>query len=142
MMKISRTPFARRALLLFGIPVCLLLTAQAALAAPGSTLWVSRYDGRAHGGDRARAMGVSPDGSMVFVTGNSYNTDGRGHYATVAYDAATGAKVWVSRYDGLAYKTIAPSALGVSPDGSTVFVTGNSRGPNGDDYATVAYSTA
>ena len=46
-----RTPFARRALLLWGIPVCLLLTAQSALAAPGSRLWVSRYDGPAHRDD-------------------------------------------------------------------------------------------
>ena len=48
---IRRTPFARRALLPLGISVCLLLTAQAALAAPGSRLWLSRYDGPARGTD-------------------------------------------------------------------------------------------
>jgi hypothetical protein len=64
------TPFARRALVLWGIPVCVVLTAQAALAAPGSRLlWVSGYDGPAHADDVADAIGVSPDGSTVFVTG-------------------------------------------------------------------------
>ena len=49
----------------------------------------------------------------------------------MAYDAATGAKVWVSRYDGPAHGDDFATALGVSPDGSTVFVTGYSGGSNG-----------
>jgi hypothetical protein len=96
MMMIWRTPLARRALLPLGISVCLLLTAQAALAAPGSRLWVSRYDGPAHLDDGANAMGVSSDGSTVFVTGYNTGSNGSGDYATVAYDAATGAKLWSS----------------------------------------------
>jgi hypothetical protein len=79
------------------------------------------------------------------VTGRSVGSNGFYDYATVAYDAATGAKVWVKRYDGPAHDNDNDSAfaLGVSPDGSTVFVTGGSVGSNGyDDYATVAYRTA
>jgi hypothetical protein len=142
-MMIWRTPFARHALLPLGISVCLLLTAQAALAAPGSRLlWASRYDGPAHSEDYATAMGVSPDGSTVFVTGSGAESDGSGDYATVAYDAATGAKEWAERYDGPAQGDAA-DALVVSPDGRTVFVTGGSIGANGsEDYATVAYDAA
>jgi DNA-binding beta-propeller fold protein YncE len=73
-------------------------------------------------------MAVSPDGSRVFVTG-----DGRKgtafHYATVAYAAATGARLWVAtNFTGGAL------AVAVSPDGTTVFVTGQTT--------TAAYSAA
>ena len=40
-------------------------------------------------------MAVSPGGSRVFVTGAS-----GGDSETVAYSAATGRRLWVSRYNG------------------------------------------
>src|SRR5262249_17365308 len=68
-------------------------------AATGATLWVSRYNGPAGGGDYARSVAVSPGGDAVYVTGGSgghpYSSQ---QYATIAYDAATGATLWVSRY--------------------------------------------
>lgn len=104
---------------------------------PGVELWVSRYDGPSgppYDGDGARAMGLSPDGSIVFVTGASAGTDGNTEYATVAYEAVTGAELWARRYPGTV------NALGVNPDGSAVYVTGTSPGPGSYyDYATVAY---
>ena len=107
-------------------------------ASTGARLWVKRY---ALGqDDEATALGVSPDGSQVYVTGYSYGSNTGADYATVAYDAATGARLWVKR-------TIRPNgdfanSLGVSPDGSRVFVTGYSEGTTSDlDYATVAYNT-
>jgi hypothetical protein len=107
----------------------------------GAKVWVERYDGPGHFDDFASALGVSPDGSTVFVTGGSTGSNGFGEedYATVAYDAATGAREWVSRYDGPAHLDDGADAMAVSPDGSTVFVTGDSNGSNGYDYATVAY---
>jgi hypothetical protein len=67
---------------------------------PGDQLWVKRYNGPANGLDLARALGVSPDGSKVFVTGQSLGSGSGSDYATVAYDAASGAKLWSRRYNG------------------------------------------
>ena len=119
-------------------------------ATSGSQLWVARYSGQGAAGaqDRASSIAMSPDGARVFVTGLSYGSslpDGTGwDYATVAYDAATGAQDWVARYNGTGstdtVKEDAPVDLVVSPDGMRVFVTGRSSGTtNNPDYATVAY---
>src|SRR5712691_2480556 len=111
-------------------------------AATGRQLRVRRYNGPANGLDGATAVAVSPAGGKVFVTGTS---DGRtpGEYATLAYSAATGRQLWVSRYYGPGKLDYGASAVAVSPDGSRVFVTGTSSGRTTDgDYATVAYSAA
>ncbi len=112
----------------------------------GVQLWASRFGGPGTGYDYAMAIGVSPGGAKVFVTGQKGRSPAINayvDYATVAYDAATGKRLWVSRYHGF-WLVNRPSAIAVSPDGRTVFVTGSSqkRGElgNGYDYATVAYS--
>jgi outer membrane protein assembly factor BamB len=113
-------------------------------AATGAQLWVQRYNGPGSGDDRAYSAAVSPSGTTVYVTGYSYggsttNVD----YATVAYNAATGAQLWVQRYNGPGDFNEAYS-VAVSPSGTTVYVTGYSYGCicGGGDYATVAYSAA
>jgi WD40 repeat protein len=111
-------------------------------AATGRRLWVSTYD-RDSENDYANAIAVSPDGTKVFVTGDSQYFESTFDYATVAYDAATGSQVWVERYDR-ALGVDNANAVGVSPDGSRVFVTGTSWGGDvtADDYATLAYDAA
>jgi WD40 repeat protein len=109
-------------------------------AATGTRRWASRYTGPGFGLDSAAALGVSPDGSTVFVTGWTDEEAGFDDFTTIAYDAAAGAELWVSRYDGPRNGDDRASALGVSPDGSSVFVTGTSDGGRSlDDYATIAY---
>ena len=110
-------------------------------ATTGARLWVARYSG-AEGTNYATALGVSPDGSAVFVTGTSHAGSGANNYATVAYDAATGAERWVARYAGPPGGSDHAAAIGVSPDGSAVFVTGDSVGSTGFDFATLAYDAA
>lgn len=106
----------------------------------GQTLWMRRYDGPSSGYDVATSIGTSPDGSRVFVTGHSSaaNPD----FATIAYDLASGGKVWAKRYDGPAHADDSQVSLSVSPDGTRLFVTGASTGVATDfDFATVAYGT-
>jgi DNA-binding beta-propeller fold protein YncE len=83
---------------------------------------------------------VAPDGSKVFVTGNSNGDGEESNYSTVAYDASTGATVWVRAYTGPGKQSDLPYVVAVSPDGSRVFVTGFSTGFGTErDYATLAY---
>jgi outer membrane protein assembly factor BamB len=108
----------------------------------GAELWGKRYNGPANAGDDATSIAASRDGSKVFVTGPSFGGDTGGDYATVAYDAADGATMWVKRYNGPGNGNDYATSLAPSSDGSKVFVTGFSRGPSDDDYATVAYDAA
>lgn len=111
----------------------------------GKQLWVARYRGPASYGS-AVSLAVSPDGSQVFVTGSAASKAGGYVYATVAYAAATGAMLWVARYGPKSpYASSAPASLEVSPDGSTVFVTGNAitdPGTGAQSWATIAYAAA
>lgn len=113
-------------------------------ASTGATLWVRRYDpGDLH--DYARSVAVSPDGSRVFVTGSISGLGTGSDYATLAYDAASGATVWITRFKGLGgQRDDAAYAAGVSPDGARVFVTGFSESPGylTFDYATMAYDAS
>src|SRR5262245_36271582 len=103
-------------------------------AATGAKLWVRRYSEPAGALNVSTAIAVSPDGSTGFVTGWSRVTSSEWADATVAYLTATGRRLWVQRYDEPAGEPY-PAAIAVSPDGSTVFVTGG-------NYATVAYRAA
>src|SRR3989442_193992 len=102
-----------------------------------------RYNGPGNSIDVARALGGSPDGATVFVTGYRWGSNSCDEYATVAYDASTGTQLWVMRYNGPGNRMDVARALGVSPDGATVFVTGYGWGSaSGNDYATVAYGAS
>ena len=110
-------------------------------AVTGKDRWVGRYDGPAGMFDGATALGVSPDGSRVFVTGGSVAANGAPDLATVAYDSSTGAEVWAARYGRLLEKDVAV-ALATSADGSVVFVTGQTQGARGNRSVTIAYEAA
>jgi len=107
----------------------------------GSQLWVAQYHGPATGGE-ALALVVSPDGSRVFVTGSNTGVGTHVDFATVAYAAANGSELWVARYNGPGNYQDEGQTIGISGDGSRVFVAGESAsgGTVGSfDYATVAY---
>ena len=98
-------------------------------AATGIQKWAARYTGPNDflSDDEPVGIEVSPDGSTVFVAGFSKG-DGTGFdWATIAYDARTGAERWVARYNDPANSTDEAYSLGVSPDGRLVFVAGSYR---------------
>jgi hypothetical protein len=112
-------------------------------AATGAQRWASRYNGPANGDDGANSVAVSQDGATVFVTGTSQGATSSSDYATVAYDAATGAQRWARRYNGPQNKDDFAVAVAAGPGGHSVFVTGTSTGTaSGLDYVTLAYNAA
>jgi hypothetical protein len=112
-------------------------------AVTGTEKWVATYGSSSdpEQRDRATRLAVSPDGSNVFVTGESSCFSGCGGssftgWSTVAYDASTGAQLWVARYAA----EVGAYSIAVSPDGSKVFVNGQEDG--GQASATVAYDAS
>jgi len=83
---------------------------------------------------------VSPDGSTVFVTGESSGGPTGKDYLTVAFAAATGRLLWAARYN-LSFRDSART-LSVSPDSSAVFVSGYSVSDTNLDIETIAYDAA
>jgi DNA-binding beta-propeller fold protein YncE len=101
--------------------------------------WIERY-GHRPGGDYATDLVVSPDGSTVFVTGDAAQSCcSEPEFATVAYDATTGAPRWLATYHGPG-RSDTPRAVAVSPDGSAVYVAGQSGSGNlTSGFATLRY---
>jgi WD40 repeat protein len=102
-------------------------------AATGTTVWNTNTKFPPHVGHTSTSIAVSPDGSTVFIAGSS---------GTVAYDAATGAQLWLDAYKQ-AYDRSRVS-LAVSPDSATVYVTSGSNAPGSSapHYWTAALSAA
>jgi len=110
-------------------------------AATGKALWTSHFDNG--GNDQGRAIAISPSGDVVYVTGRSFAKNTGYDYATIAYNAATGRKLWVARYNGRASMNEFAYAITVAPDGKRVYITGVSYGRTSrTDFATVSYSAA
>jgi hypothetical protein len=112
-------------------------------AKSAGALWLRRYNGPGRASDVAYKLEPSPDGSRVYVTGESVGATGSPDYATIAYDAATGATLWVRRYHDPSGDTSRAFLLAVSPDGSRVFVSGFTQhlGTN-YDIVTVGYDAS
>jgi outer membrane protein assembly factor BamB len=109
----------------------------------GAELWHARFNPGGSGTANFDAIAVSPNSSVVLVTGTTQPTSAsRPLFLTAAFRVNTGATLWLHS-TGLAG---AGNAITVSPSGSTVFVggtTGNG-GPTttvGGDMGTAAYSS-
>jgi hypothetical protein len=105
-------------------------------AATGLQLWANATIGTSS----YNAIQVSPDGSLVYVAGYSY-VPGDSAYAVRSFETAHGTEVWAASYQGpLTGGTDIARAIGLTPTGQLMFVTGQSDGVNsGSDYATIAY---
>ena len=94
-------------------------------ASNGSTLWSRQYNGPAGGEDGGNLIAVSPDGSRLYVSGASSKlgepgwTAGFLDWATIAYRANTGTRLWGKRYE-----SGVPLSIAVAPAGENVYVYG------------------
>jgi hypothetical protein len=96
-------------------------------------MWVRRFDDGSD--DVLSALAVAPDGSKVFATGTSYPSS----YLTLAFESATGTRSWSAMYPRVGGTLGIASAVAADPDGSRVFVTGQSTLTGPEDATTVAY---
>jgi hypothetical protein len=116
----------------------------------GARLWVKRYNGPGNAWDSASSVVVGPGGGPVFVTGSSAGSGSKADYATIAYSAMTGARLWKRRLNGPANGDDYASSIAIDPTGSLVYVTGElfvayvapsaQYGWTDADYGTVAYN--
>jgi outer membrane protein assembly factor BamB len=91
--------------------------------------------------ERAHAIGVSADGTQVYVGGDIGRGTGDFDYATVAFNATTGAHLWTARTDGTGTQRGDDQLTGLTVTPTFVAVTDLSPAlPPGQDYATVAYT--
>lgn len=113
-------------------------------AATGARLWQRRYDGPAHGNDQGRAVAISPNDGTVYVTGRSTGNGTGYDDATIAYNAATGTRLWIARYNNSkANGSEFANAISVGPGGQTIYITGGSAGKTSNtDLTTIAYRAA
>jgi outer membrane protein assembly factor BamB len=116
-------------------------------AATGKQLWLERYQGQGRhprGSMGVPSITVSPDGATVYVAGDLARGTGHNDYLVLAYNAATGAQLWVT--SPLAFASIAHvHAVAVSPDSATVYVTGTEDffgGIASKSYDTLALNAA
>src|SRR5204863_1604234 len=123
---------------LLGMVISLVMATSAQAVTSGTTLWATVYQDQIQ--SQGNAIAVSPDGASVFATGTTLRSHGL-QFVTIAYDAATGAIRWTQNYLGPA--RYSDPSIDVSPDSSTVFVTGFGYGTtSGQDYVTIAYDAS
>jgi hypothetical protein len=116
-------------------------------AATGAMLWQAHFQGSDEhfpfGGldSREPFIKVSPDGSTVFVVGAIPHGAPKS-YLILAYNAATGAQLWTAEPVQGAGSLALDQPVAVSPDSSTVYVTGSTFGRSPVAYTTVALNAA
>ncbi len=119
------------------------LSSSADASSSRQALWIQKYGTGLYGTNIAYHLAVSPDGRRAYVTGESQKYGGSPDIVTIAYEADAGSQLWLSRYDGPGHAIDFPTAIGTSPDGTTLYVAGwvGSVG-GGSDFGTIAYDSA
>jgi outer membrane protein assembly factor BamB len=91
-------------------------------AATGAKVW-SRTFGRSGWREKASSIAIDPAGELLLVTGLRKLRGRPSVWATVAYDALTGRRAWVSRFRPDRGRALLPHAVLVAA--GIAFITGN-----------------
>lgn len=105
----------------------------------GDTIWVNRYNGTSNLEEKVSA--ITSDNNAVYVTG--WSIDPNRDILTIKYDAATGSRLWVKKFNGAGNGGDYGFAIAVNAAGE-VYVTGRSDagGGLGQKYTTIKYDAA
>ena len=107
-------------------------------AADGAKLWDDRVTPANVAATLAPALAIAPDSSTVYVAMEWTDQGSGADYVTRALRRADGSTEWTSSYAQPGADI--PTAIAASPDGGTVYTTGQSQQPlTGYDAATIAY---
>lgn len=106
----------------------------------GAVQWVSFYNGPGNSDDIGNALALHAAG-FVYVTGKSMNSSANNDFATVKYDGATGASLWVSRYNGTGNGYDEATSLKVDAFGNAYIGGGSTTATNGQNFVTIKYNS-
>lgn len=94
-------------------------------AATGNERWNVRHSGAGAGNDLATGLAIDPASLRVFVTGYERGAGQDLDTVTLAYDVLTGSPAWTHTYLSSGQADDMGRDVTVAPDGSMVFVTGD-----------------
>lgn len=112
-------------------------------ATTGQRIWLTTFDGPAHEKDHPVTVAASPDGSLVYVTGDVWMDDSlRSDLATIALNATKGNLVWSSFFGASSGGSAAldlPTRVIVNHDSTRVYVVANAQYAGPMDITTLGY---
>lgn len=105
----------------------------------GTELWAHRYTTIGLKYDEAQDIQISDDFASIYVTGYSFYAATNNDFATVKYNAADGAVLWTTVFNGPSSNS--DQAVKMQLDATeNIFITGNSHGGATNlDYSTIKY---
>ena len=108
----------------------------------GSVLWDKLLNGPSDGYDFGRSVTVNDAGTRVYVVGHSRGSAATYDITTLAYNVATGDRLWVRRAPGPSVNFGLTGDVAVSPDGSKILVASYRARSGQTDTSTISYSAA
>lgn len=101
--------------------------------------WIDKFNGSGTNYDEAFSLSFDPTMAYLYATGYSYLSASNNDYLTIKYNVSTGAREWVTRFNGPANNSDQARVLHVDAAGN-IYVSGDSKGAGTNfDYSTIRY---